>query len=56
LLEPANRWHVWFLSRRQSVVNPARRFYERLGMSQVGDWLRYGGDEAALRKLAQENR
>ena len=32
--------------------NPARRFYERLGLGHVGDWLRYGGDEAALRRLA----
>jgi GNAT superfamily N-acetyltransferase len=36
--------------------NPAREFYERLGLGQVGDWLRYGGDEAALRKLAEEDR
>ena len=35
--------------------NPARRFYEQLGLGQVGDWLRYGGDEAALRKLAEED-
>jgi GNAT superfamily N-acetyltransferase len=35
--------------------NPARRFYERLGLGQVGDWLRYGGDEAALRRLAAED-
>src|SRR5258706_15055463 len=34
--------------------NPARRFYERLGLGHVGDWLRYGGDEAALRRLAEE--
>jgi GNAT superfamily N-acetyltransferase len=33
--------------------NPARRFYERLGLGHVGDWLRYGGDEAALRRLAE---
>ena len=32
--------------------NPARRFYEKLGLGHVGDWLRYGGDEAALRRLA----
>ena len=32
--------------------NPARAFYERLGMAQVDDWLRYGGDEAPLRRLA----
>jgi GNAT superfamily N-acetyltransferase len=35
--------------------NPARRFYERLGLVPVGDWLRYGGDEAALRLLAGED-
>jgi GNAT superfamily N-acetyltransferase len=32
--------------------NPARRFYERLGLGHVGEWLRYGGDEAALMRLA----
>jgi GNAT superfamily N-acetyltransferase len=36
--------------------NPARRFYERLGLGHVGEWLRYGGDEAALRRLAAEDR
>jgi GNAT superfamily N-acetyltransferase len=35
--------------------NPARRFYERLGLGRVGDWLRYGGDEAALKRLAAED-
>jgi GNAT superfamily N-acetyltransferase len=35
--------------------NPARRFYERLGLWVAGDWLRYGGDEAALRRLAAED-
>lgn len=35
--------------------NPARRFYERLGMQHAGEWLRYGGDEAALRRLAAED-
>ena len=35
--------------------NPARQFYHRLGMAQVGEWLRYGGDEAALRQLAAED-
>ena len=35
--------------------NPARRFYERLGLGHVGEWLRYGGDEAALRRLAKED-
>ncbi|HKS88187.1 MAG TPA: GNAT family N-acetyltransferase [Stellaceae bacterium] len=32
--------------------NPARRFYERLGLGHVGEWMRYGGDETALQKLA----
>lgn len=36
--------------------NPARRFYERLGMTHVSEWLRYGADEAALRRLAAEDR
>ena len=35
--------------------NPARQFYERLGLEHVSDWLRYGGDEAALKRLAQED-
>jgi GNAT superfamily N-acetyltransferase len=35
--------------------NPARGFYDRVGLGQVGDWLRYGGDEAALRLLAGED-
>jgi|SRR5215472_13427519 len=35
--------------------NPARRFYERLDLGHVGGWLRYGGDEAALKRLATEN-
>ena len=35
--------------------NPAREFYHRLGMEHLGEWLRYGGDEAALRRLAAEN-
>jgi len=35
--------------------NPARQFYHRLGMAQVGEWLRYGADETALRRLAQED-
>ena len=35
--------------------NPARRFYERLGMGHHAEWLRYGGDEAALRRLADED-
>lgn len=32
--------------------NPARDFYHRLGLSHLGEWLRYGGDEAALARLA----
>ncbi|MGE5270772.1 MAG: N-acetyltransferase family protein [Thiohalocapsa sp.] len=35
--------------------NPARHFYERLGLGPVGEWLRYGGDEAALRDLAAQD-
>ena len=35
--------------------NPARRFYHWLGMEHLGEWLRYGGDEAALRRLAAED-
>jgi GNAT superfamily N-acetyltransferase len=35
--------------------NPARRFYHRLGMEHLGEWLRYGGDERALRRLAAED-
>lgn len=35
--------------------NPARQFYERLGLGHVGEWLRYGGDEAALRRLAAQD-
>lgn len=36
--------------------NPARRFYHRLGMAHVDGWLRYGGDEAALKRLADQDR
>ena len=35
--------------------NPAREFYQRLGMHHHGEWLRYGGDEAALKPLAAED-
>ena len=35
--------------------NPAREFYHRLGMHHHGEWLRYGGDEAALKHLAAED-
>jgi GNAT superfamily N-acetyltransferase len=35
--------------------NPAREFYQRLGMHHHGEWLRYGGDEAALQRLAQDD-
>lgn len=36
--------------------NPARRFYERLGMEHHREWLRYGADETALKRLAAEDR
>ncbi|HEY3908371.1 MAG TPA: GNAT family N-acetyltransferase [Stellaceae bacterium] len=35
--------------------NPARGFYARLGMTHLGEWLRYGADGAALRRLAAED-
>jgi GNAT superfamily N-acetyltransferase len=35
--------------------NPARRFYRRLGMSHLDEWLRYGADGEALRRLASED-
>jgi GNAT superfamily N-acetyltransferase len=35
--------------------NPARDFYRRLGIDHLGGWLRYGGDAAALRRLAAED-
>jgi GNAT superfamily N-acetyltransferase len=34
--------------------NPAREFYHRLGMEHLGEWLRYGADETALKRLATE--
>ena len=34
--------------------NPARGFYARLGMAHLGEWLRYGADGEALRRLAAE--
>jgi GNAT superfamily N-acetyltransferase len=36
--------------------NPAREFYHRLGMHHHGEWLRYGADEAALKRLAEEDK
>jgi len=36
--------------------NSARNFYHRLGMAHVDGWLRYGADEAALRRLAEEDK
>ena len=36
--------------------NPARDFYHRLGMAHVDGWLRYGADEAGLRRLAAEDK
>src|SRR5438105_10194519 len=35
--------------------NPAHGFYRRLGIEHLGEWLRYGGDAAALRRLAAED-
>ena len=35
--------------------NPARDFYRRLGIEHLGEWLRYGGDAAALRRLSAED-
>ena len=35
--------------------NPAREFYHRLGIAHLGEWLRYGADAAALRRLAAED-
>ena len=35
--------------------NPAREFYHGLGMEHLGEWLRYGADETALRRLAAED-
>ena len=35
--------------------NPAREFYHRLGMHHHAEWLRYGADEAALKRLAEED-
>ena len=35
--------------------NPAREFYHRLGMGHLGEWLRYGTDEAALKRLAEHD-
>jgi GNAT superfamily N-acetyltransferase len=35
--------------------NPARDFYRRLGFGHLDEWLRYGGDEAVLRRLAAED-
>jgi GNAT superfamily N-acetyltransferase len=36
--------------------NRARGFYHRLGMAHLGEWLRYGADSEALRRLAAEDR
>jgi GNAT superfamily N-acetyltransferase len=35
--------------------NPARNFYRRLGIEHLGDWLRYGADADALRRLAAQD-
>jgi GNAT superfamily N-acetyltransferase len=36
--------------------NPAREFYHRLGMEHLGEWLRYGADEPALKRLAAQDK
>ena len=36
--------------------NPARDFYHRLGMAHLSEWLRYGADIEALRRLAALDR
>lgn len=36
--------------------NPARDFYHRLGIAHLGEWLSYGADSDALRRLAAEDR
>jgi GNAT superfamily N-acetyltransferase len=36
--------------------NPARGFYRRLGIEHLGEWLRYGADGEALRRLADADR
>ena len=35
--------------------NPAPGFYRQLGFEHLGEWLRYSGDAAALRRLAAED-
>lgn len=35
--------------------NPARRFYQRLGIEHLGEWLRYGAGGEALRRLADQD-
>ena len=36
--------------------NSARGFYQRLGMTYLSEWLRYGGEGDALHRLAAEDR
>ena len=43
------RLDLWVLN-----WNPARRFYDMLGMRQMSDWLPYRLDGAGLTKLAAE--
>jgi hypothetical protein len=35
--------------------NPPRGFYRRLGLEHLAEWLRYGGNAAALHRLALEH-
>ena len=36
--------------------NPARRFYQRLGIAPLGDWVPYRAEGEALRRLAAQDR
>lgn len=36
--------------------NPARNFYQRLGIAHLGEWLRYGADLEVLNRLAADDR
>ena len=35
--------------------NSARGFYQRLGMTHLSEWLRYGGDDGLLRRFAAQD-
>jgi hypothetical protein len=38
-----------------AIPDQLRGFYCRFGIEHLGDWLRYGGDGAALRRLAAKD-